>query len=161
IGSLNSTENRTVLKGGVSQAVYAQGQLLFVRDETLMAQRFDPKRLEISGEPVPLADHVVTGGGGGSTFSVSENGVLVYQYGVTALFSRLVWVDRDGKQTSLLGEENDYGDLELSNDGKRAAVSVATPPSRSRDIWIFELDRGVHMRLTYDSADEYAPVWSP
>ena len=46
------------------QAMYAPalaggpGRLLFLRDSTLFAQPFDPGRLELSGEPVPVADQV-------------------------------------------------------------------------------------------------------
>ncbi len=46
------------------QAFYAAsmvggtGRLVFLRDTTLFAQPFDPSRLELSGEPVPVTDQV-------------------------------------------------------------------------------------------------------
>ena len=39
-------------------AVYAAGHLLWRRGSTLVAQRFDPDRLELSGEPRPVTDPV-------------------------------------------------------------------------------------------------------
>src|SRR5262249_43695674 len=80
VGSLDSPETRPLLQG-VSQAMYSQGHLLFVRDLTLLAQAFDARRQELFGDPVPIAEQIVTGVGGNSAFSVSPSGVLVYQAG--------------------------------------------------------------------------------
>jgi serine/threonine protein kinase len=159
VGSLVSTEIRTLLKG-VSPAIYAQGHLLFGRDESLMAQAFDPQRLEVSGEPVPLAQQVLSPSGY-SAFSASENGVLVYQDATIASPSRLVWVDRHGKELVTLGEEALYADVQLASDGKRAVVSLPLADNNSRDIWIFDLTRGFPTRFTFDAADEFTAIWSP
>ena len=51
-------------------------QLLFFRDGTLMAQPFDARQLELSGEPVTVAEQVGSFLEGGF-FSASTNGVLV------------------------------------------------------------------------------------
>ncbi len=160
IGSLDSPEVRPLMKG-TSQAMYA-GHLLFVRDQTLMVQAFDAQRLELSDEPVPLAEQIVSSPSGGSTFSVSQNGVLVYQAGPSALSpSRLVWIDREGKEVATLGDVAAYGDVQLSSDGRRAAVSLLQAESNTRDVWIFDLARGVPARFTFDAANDLAAIWSP
>jgi Tol biopolymer transport system component len=41
------------------------------------------------------------------------------------------------------------------------AVCRRDPQSKTRDIWIFDLVRGASSRLTFDSADDMNPVWSP
>ncbi len=57
-----------------------QGHLLFLRDQTLMAQPFDAARRRLSGEPFPVADSV-TAMTFGAAFSVSATGVLAYRTG--------------------------------------------------------------------------------
>jgi hypothetical protein len=48
-------------------------RLLFMREESLMAQAFDERRFEVTGEPVPIAEQVRTSFSR-AYFSVSLNG---------------------------------------------------------------------------------------
>jgi Tol biopolymer transport system component len=75
--------------------------------------------------------------------------------------SQLVWFDRSGKQISVLGDRASYGDLELAPDGKRAVVSLFDLAGRGRDIWLFDIARGLRTRFTFDPGDELASIWSP
>lgn len=159
VGSLDSSESRLLIQGA-SQATYSQGHVLFVRDLTLLAQAFNARRLELSGDPVPIAEQISTGSGGNSAFSVSPNGTLVYQGGSTPV-SRLTWVDRAGKQLGVLGEDADWGDVQLSPDRTRAAVSAPAPSRTVRGLWIFDLTGGLKTRFTFADVDEIAPIWSP
>jgi len=52
-----------------------------------------------------------------------------------------------------------YATPRISPEGERIAVAVGTLPST--DIWIYSLPRDNLMRLTFDEAFEYAPLWSP
>lgn len=46
--------------------------------------------------------------------------------------------------------------------GRRSAeVSLPDPAQRTRDIWLFDVSRGLRTRFTFDPADELASVWSP
>ena len=82
VASLDSPDRKLLFPGG-SNAKYALGHLIFPRERVLVAQPFDPDRLELSGDAVPIADQVNVGGLSGRTgaFSVSETGVLAYQSG--------------------------------------------------------------------------------
>jgi dipeptidyl aminopeptidase/acylaminoacyl peptidase len=71
-----------------------------------------------------------------------------------------VWFDRAGVQGATLGSAY-YGDLKLSPDGTRVAVTVLEPGQNSRDIWILDIARGTKTRFTFDPADDRDPVWSP
>jgi serine/threonine protein kinase/Tol biopolymer transport system component len=144
-----------------------QGYLLFVRGATvsgagpasgtLMAQPFDPRRNELTGDAVPIAENVTAAGG----FSVSQTGVLIHSRNATAASSNLggttgvlTWLDRTGKVLSTAGDLKGYTfNISLSPDGK----SVAT--SHNGDIWVFELERGVDTRLTFEPGQEYGPSW--
>jgi serine/threonine protein kinase len=133
------------------------GRILFLRGGTLMAQPFDTGRLEATGEPVPIVEHVAAAGSAG-WFSVSANGVLAYRVGGTPGTYRLTWYDRKGVALSTIGEPSDYIDLTLSPDGTRLATSSG---SAQQDIWLFDLSRMVNTRFTFDAAADRVPVWSP
>jgi Tol biopolymer transport system component len=75
--------------------------------------------------------------------------------------SQLVWFDREGTELGRVGEPADYGDVSLSPDGMRVAVSVREGGSDTADIWVFEFASGMGTRVTSDPADDIAPVWSP
>jgi hypothetical protein len=62
-----------------SPVSYANGYLFFMRDGTLMAQAFEAERLQLSGEPVPVAEAVDTTWFDLGVFSVSPGGVLAYR----------------------------------------------------------------------------------
>jgi Tol biopolymer transport system component len=165
VGSLDPKEASTLLLQDGSHAKYAEGHLIFLRGSTLMAWRFDANRRELSGEAEPLAEQVqttsgsVTGAAG--AFTVSETGVLAYQTGSTVVRSQLLWFDRAGKQISLLGDQADYSDVELSPDGQRVAVSVLDPAQGTRDLWLYDVKRELRTRFTFDSANEFEAIWSP
>lgn len=73
---------------------------------------------------------------------------------------QLVWFDRDGTELGSVGAPGDYGDVRLSPDGTRVAVSVRQPGSDAADVWVFDVVSGVGTRVTSDAADDIAPVWS-
>jgi eukaryotic-like serine/threonine-protein kinase len=165
VGSLDPNESSTLLVQDGSHAKYAEGHLIFLRGTTLMARPFDANRRELHGEAEPLAEQLqttngnVTGAAG--AFTVSETGVLAYQTGSGVVRSQLVWFDRAGKQIGLLGDQADYADLELSPDGQRLAVSVFDPAEGTRDLWLYDVKRELRTRFTFDSANEFEPIWSP
>jgi Tol biopolymer transport system component len=161
VGTLDSGERVKLVAGG-SLPAYANGFLLFVRDDTLMAQRFDADRLELSGEPLPLAEQLLVGGAPSSSgvFAVSQSGVLVYQSGVISR-SILVWLDRNGKALGTLTEPRAFSYVQLSPDGRQLAVSVSDEALRTRDIWLYDTIRGGQTRLTSEATDDFSPTWAP
>jgi serine/threonine protein kinase len=166
VGSLDSPERTLLLDApGAMNVAYSEGHLLFMRDDTLMAQPFDLGRLTLSGEPVPVARDVLrVGVPPVAIFSVSDTGMLAYApETATDAGSQLTWVDRAGKTIESVGERAVYGDLELSPDGARLAVTIAQRTlSGTTDIWLLDLARGgVRTRLTSDGAHEWVPIWSP
>jgi Tol biopolymer transport system component len=157
---LDGSEPPRLLIASATTARYAQGQIIFLRDNALVAQPLDLASLTLAGEPRVVADRVELVGPASAAFSVSDTGVLVYQPS-SGLGSQLIWVTREGREVAMASDAADYGDLELSPDGARAAVSVLDPNRNTRDLWVVDLMRGVRARLTSDPADDVAPVWSP
>jgi hypothetical protein len=167
VAAVDSNERKLIVPGG-SSPMYAQGCLFFLREQTLMAQPFNVESLELTGDAVPIAERVIVGGQTGTAggFSVSETGALAYQTGSAEVggqvaSTQLIWFDRSGKQIGVLGDRARAGDLELAPDGSRVAVSLFDPVQRARDIWLFDIARGLRTRFTFDPADELTAVWSP
>ena len=161
LASLDSPQRKLLLNADSQDVFYTQGHLLFLREAMLMAQPFDARRFLLSGDAFPIAEQIQTTGTNPpyGVFSASENGVLAYQKGTASTDSQLVWVDRRGKQIGVLGEPARYSDVELSPDGKRAAVSMSD--GKQRDIWLLDVARGLKARFTFDPGDEVLPIWSP
>jgi len=133
------------------------GYLLFTRESTLLAQRFNAERLELSGEAVPVAEGIPLDGGNRlSAFSVSNSGALTFRTGGSAA-TQLTWFDRNGKQVGVAGLPGNYTTPALSPDEKYVAVTRADAQS---DIWILELARNAFSRFTFSPAADADPVWS-
>jgi Tol biopolymer transport system component len=96
----------------------------------------------------------------GRYFSASATGTLVFQEDPSPGFE-LVWFDREGRRTGTLGTAADYSDVSLSPDGRRVLVSIAESGTTNRDLWMFDVARGVRTRFTVDPAPEMHNIWSP
>src|SRR5262245_3228359 len=161
LGSLDSTEQRLILRVDTTPA-YASGYLLFVRENTLMAQPFDEKTFQVSGDAVPIAEQVQFDYSlARAAFSASQNGVLVSQSGTALSDRQLLWYERDGKQTGSVGAPALYAQIHLSPDGRRLATGIFDIQAGSPDIWIYELSRDVPLRFTFDPDFDSQPIWSP
>lgn len=135
------------------------GWLLFVRQGTLVARRFDLSRGELIGDPVLVADPV---GFDGvflvGAFSASPAGLIGYRANAASR-RQLTWFDRGGKILGTVGAPDANGLLnpELSPDGRRVAVDRAV--EGNVDVWV--LDSGRSTRLTFDPGVDHLPIWSP
>jgi len=160
IGSLDGGEPTTLMKA-TSQAEFASGRLLYVRDQSLMAQPFDPKTAKTTGEAVPIAERVaVLRGSAIALFTVSQNGVLLYHTGTQENETTLEMRSREGKIESTLGDAAAYRNVALSADGRSAAVTISDQTS-GWDLWVYDVERGIRSRFTFDKANETSPVFSP
>lgn len=140
----------------------APGFLLFDSGRNLVAQPFDPDRLELSGEPVPVAGQLsrIAEYAGFRPLSASRTGVISFQTGTATRTSRLVWLDRSGKELGVVAEGLYYAPR-LSRDGSRLAVTRWDPNTTVGDIWLFDLNRDVGSRFTFDPADDSLCAWTP
>ena len=144
-----------------SRVEYAEpGYLLYVRDGILLAHAFDLDKLETVGEPIPIEEKISVVNFG-SNFAASDDGTLMYQKGDAGQRSALVWLDREGNVLDTIGSPGSYRDLDLSRDGTRLAVCIVDQQTGTEDVWVRNLTRGVASRLTFDDAQDVAPLWSP
>lgn len=162
-----ATSPLKIVAGADTKPAYAPpfagspGYLLWMRQDTLVAQRFDPGSLHIEGNPVSVADSVESAAIGTglrrAAFWTSDTGLLAYSSGSGQAF-RMTWVSRDGKQREAFGPEDVYEWPKLSPDGRR--VAVARTVSKNQDIWVYEFSRNIMSRLTFGGGSDL-PVWSP
>jgi Tol biopolymer transport system component len=136
------------------------GRLLFERDGTLMAQPFDPGRLELQGEAYPVAREV--SGGDIARWSVSLAGVLAFQVvHAEVATTHLVWRDRQGKAVGEMGPPSNYGLLQLSFDGKRIVVTKGDQQAAGGlHSWVADVARSVFTRVNVSGGNENSPAIS-
>jgi len=159
VGTLDSKDTKPLFKA-TSRVLYAEpGFLLFVREGTLVAQKFDLDSLSLEGEAIPLGEGLGVDDVGLASFSVSRNGLLAFRAGQLQ-GRRLVWIDRAGKETPAIEAIGEYRDTSLAPDGKRLVYSAANNGG-GMDLWIRDMVRGVSSRFTFDAPDEVVPQWSP
>jgi serine/threonine protein kinase len=162
VGQLGRPEFHKKLLDADATAVYTSGHILFVRQGLLFAQKFDPARLEIGGDPVPMAEGVAYRSPS-AALSASDEGIVVYRRGPTVEGgdqSQFAWFDRSGKEIEKIGEAADISAPSLSPDGRwLAAFGLA---NRSINVWLMDLLRkGVTTRLTPGDGADVFPIWSP
>jgi len=152
LGSLDPKESAQVLPihtpATYTEGPDGSGYLLYIRDRTLLAHPFDAKRLELSGEPFIVIEPV-------RSFSVSENGVLACDPSGRSENTQCTWFDRAGKRLDAIGPPASQSCPILSPDEKHLAVGRED----ERDIWVYELARGIGSRLTFHGG--FIPIWSP
>lgn len=137
------------------------GYLLYIRAGNLLAQPFDPRSLQVTGEAMPVASKVYYfAPTGAADFSVSDRGAIAYQSCVSR--SQLVWVDRAGHQLSTIGPANiNVKSARLSPDGRHLATAIYEIERGENDLWIFDVKTNLGRRLTAEPSLRDAAVWSP
>ena len=166
VGDLASKTRKQVV-AFATRAIYVNpGYLLFVRERTLMAQRFDTASLHTTADAFPVVEQVSvftppdpdrpTLG----YFSASQTGVLMYTSGVNLPNAQLSWFDHAGKKLDNVGAPGQVLWFSLSPDGGRLALARAGDSQlASTDIWVRDLARGSESRLTSTGNNGF-PVWS-
>jgi eukaryotic-like serine/threonine-protein kinase len=153
----DGSENRPLFHSQ-SNAIYADGYLLFARNDQLLAQPFDPSNGKLSQEPQIIAKGVVNDA---ATWhmdaSAAASGLLVYANGGSGDW-QLVWFDRSTRQiTSIADKLANLQTARISPQGDRVALVI---DNGTADIWVFDLARGVRTRLTFGPIQNMNPVWS-
>jgi len=165
VSSLDGT-GVTSVTAASSGAVYsaATGHIVFARQTTLFAQRFDVRTLEVTGDPVPIAEGLsALDMPGLVSFSVSDDGTLAYGVGgATSAGLQLAWVDRTGRDLGIVGPQAQYRGINLSPNERQ--VVAHRHEGEGGDLWVTDLvgESRNTTRLTFDTTQENgSAVWSP
>jgi eukaryotic-like serine/threonine-protein kinase len=162
VGSLDSNEKRFVVEAVANAAYAAPGYLLFYRDKTLLAQRFDLKRFTLTGEATAILTEIqYQPQVKRAVFAVSDNGVLVAQTCSAVAISQPVWFDRKGNEVGVVGRPDVHNNVSIAPNGRSVAVDTTDMVSLNTDVWTYELQRDSAKRLTFRPGFAGTPIWSP
>jgi Tol biopolymer transport system component len=143
---------------------FADGQLLYVREDTLFAQRVEGAALKPRGEPAPLADGLSPEGESGWTglvaYAAASDGTFVYRRRAQPKL-RLTSFDRAGKPLGVLGEPALLSEPEFQPGGRRVVLGFVDPKSELSDIWQVDLGRDAWSRLTFGPKNAVSAIVSP
>jgi hypothetical protein len=105
IGTLGSTELQPLLPFR-TRAQYANGYLFFGRQGNLLAQKFDPDKLKLAGEPTRVASGLTwsISDMADFPFSVSDTGSIIWSDHLMFPNSQPTWLDRSGQVVGNIGE---------------------------------------------------------
>ena len=163
---LDTREWHLLIQDAADARYIPTGRLVFLRQGTLMAVRFDLARMEVIGQPFALVENVMQAfsnrgsfNTGAGQFGISDTGSLIYATGgiVPDLKNSLVWVDQKGIEQPVTALQAPFIAPRLSPDGQRIAYETF---GREAQIWVYDLGRGTNSRLTDEGRALY-PIWTP
>jgi Tol biopolymer transport system component len=164
VAALGKPEGRRLVDADSIAACVSSGHLIFVLGTTVFAQRFDLARLQLTGNPFPVAESIMMRAKAGSqvaALSASASGRIVYRTGSAGSERQFAWFDRSGREVGKVGDPDGGNPLSpsLSTDQRRLAVHRNV--GGNVDIWLLDTGRGVLSRFTSNAANEIHPMWSP
>ncbi len=152
--SLSGEAPRQILEHA-SNVQYSEGYLLYLRDTVLVAQRFDPKALKFTADPIPVAEKLDYWNARDLVAFTAAHGTLVYRHAALQK-TQPMWVDRTGKELGRFGEPGLYSSPTPSPDGSLVGVIRQDPDTGKEDIWMVDASRNTVSRSTFaDSANIY------
>ena len=168
--TLDTGTRKTVLKDAADARYVASGHLVFLRQGRLFAVAFDPERLEVTGDEVPVLETVaqaltdsssrdVIGAG---QYAVSSTGHLAWVSSAPPSWPlrSLVTVNQQGHVTALRAEARPYAAaVRLSPDERWLAVGINE--LYERGLWVYDLARPNLTPRALNRGDEASwPAWS-
>jgi DNA-binding winged helix-turn-helix (wHTH) protein/Tol biopolymer transport system component len=152
VGSLDSSKRTRLLTRTSSPVFYSPpGYLLYVQDDSLMAQRFDAARLNLTGVPTLVARKVLAPGNADWKMISASASLLTFRSGTT--MQELAWFERNGQRAGSIPGGKALRSPDFSPDRKQLAAMDGGP-----GIWIVDLERNAATRL---EGEGMYPLWSP
>ena len=139
----------------------ASGHLLFWdgRETNLLAARFDAAKLRLTGPRVAVLPNLPSFSDGRLAYDVSSDGTLIYGTAQLAIDAfRVVWADRNGRESALIDDPASWTQPRLSPDGRQLVLRRSASPNCA--LWMLDIERRTLSRLT-TAGDTHDPIWSP
>ena len=160
LGSLDNPQTSFLLRADTKAEYSAAGYLLLMRGRKILAQKFDPDKLVLSGDPAPVTESAHYEPPHRYADLSVANQTLLYRQGGD-LSGQLCWFDRGGIKLAEVFPPGEYDSLQLSPDGRQVLLDRNDPQVETSDIWLFDLQRGTRRPLTINPAVDTYPIWSP
>ena len=160
--AIDGSDRRTLLSANSSLLFAAPSYLMFWKDGVVHGQAIDPRTAVLKGSSFVVATGVSFDTNESFRGTVSTTGRLIYMPGESGGNVTAEWIDRNGRRTATVVPKADVTcGAALSPDAKRLTVGVTPPGGSVCDQWVYDLERGTAMRLTFDDTSEYTPLWTP
>ncbi len=160
LGRVGALESATIDSCDSRVEYVAPGYILYARGGTLFARGFDLGAGKCRGEAFPVVENLGNLANSGD-FSGSLTGTIAYRARAGGSREQILLVDRSGRVLETLAPPANYSELAPSPDDTRLAFSMLDERSGNSDLWVRDLRRGITSRLTFATADDVWPVWSP
>jgi Tol biopolymer transport system component len=157
--SLSGEKPRQILDRA-SNVQYSDGYLLYLRETVLVAQRFDPKSLRLTGDAKPVAEKLDYWNPRDLAAFTAAHGTLVFRHG-SLQKTQPMWVDRTGKELARFGEPGLYSSPQPSKDGSLVGFVRPDPDTGRGDVWIVDTRRNTVSRSTFADASNISFAISP
>jgi Tol biopolymer transport system component len=157
--SLSGEKPRQILEAS-SNVQYSEGYLLYLRETVLVAQRFDPKSLKLSGDAMPVAEKLDYWNARDLAAFSAAHGTLVFRHG-SLQKTQPMWVDRTGKEVGRFGEAGLYLTPRASSDGSLVALARPDADTGKGDVWVVDTARNTMSRSTFADASSVTFAFSP
>lgn len=159
IASLDDPASRRRLVASDGQAIVVGRTLLYLRDQSLVAQPLDPATFEPAGRS-DAAGLNVGRGPLGQVFATASSDVLIYGAPGTTL-RELRWVSRDGQSAGSTSEPINAWDVRIAPDGRRIVSTEMDRQFRTLDVFIRTGTQPAPMRLSLSTDVDESGAWSP
>jgi Tol biopolymer transport system component len=161
--SVHSGDRAHVTQGsGAKYLPTGQIAFAFQRSGSLWVAAFDEDRLRLAGPPTAVVEGILVSDGWNPTIAAGANGSLAYAIGKTSTsytLRTLFWVDKTGREQPIDAPARAWWWPEISPDGRRLGFHIMDPANM--DAWIYELDHGPLVRVTFNPAQDGYPLWTP
>ena len=163
LGALDSPRITRLLPETSEHDGVPRGYFFYIRQGTVFAQRFDLDHNRTMGDPVGIGSGIESFG---PLIGYAVNGdTVVWSSGQVIPPGRLTWVDRNGRKVDEIGEVHRYRQIALAPDGQRVVTEEVDPRLAGKQgnssMFLIDLTRPIHARLTTGNDGESDPIWSP
>lgn len=160
VGSLHDTQSKILVRAS-SNAVYNQGWILYYKQKSLLAQRFNEGSTALEGEPMPILENILYDRNRNKgAFSLSKNNRMVF-LATSVSDDELVVFGSNGTLQHKIKSKIPSQRATFSKDANLIAIDASEEGASNEDIWIHDIRRNSDTRLTFSKASEIVPEWSP
>ncbi len=154
---LSDRSRHRLIEGGTAPRYLSTGHLVYERAGQLLAVRFSPAPLTVSGSPVVVADGIADLPTSGTSYhTISATGLLAFIPRGPTPTGAVMALDREGHTTKLADVTTGVTSAQLSPDGRRLAID---PDGATQQIAILDLSRNLLQQVTTEW-DNSNPLWT-
>ena len=156
---VSDAEPKVLVRGGHYGRYVESGHLLYVSQGTVFAAAFDLQSLSV-GAAVPVIEGVQFNElSGGSQFSVSRTGTLIFVPGSAAgVERRLGLLSQRSGILPIPSQLGVWGTPRFAPDGRRVAITRTV--GANTDVWTYDFEREALLPITVENGAQSAPVWT-